>query len=326
MSRSGLSLRDRVPFSIPATYCSAAAGSSKQLAAYILVRFLLWTIAWSGIGLARFYVRLLDRGFPRLRRIALRNLELAYPEKTAAERSEITDGVFRSIARIVYSFVLLPKINAKNVHQWISYEGLENYLAAKKLGRGILVATGHLGNWELSAYAHAIMTEPMNVVVRPLDNRQLDEFVEGRRQLTGNKIIGKWDAPRSILRALKANEAVGMLIDQNTSLAEGVFVTFFGVPACATTAFMRMAARTGAPVIPGFAFWCEGTNRYVLRFYPPVPVSGDVQADTQRLHSVIEDIIRQHPDQWLWIHRRWKTRPEGEPDIYKQFDRITEQR
>lgn len=263
-----------------------------------------------------FYARLLDRLAPRFRRTALRNLELAFPDRPAEEHARIADGVFRSIGRMIYSFARMPSINASNVGDWIRYEGLENYLEAKRQGRGVLVATGHLGNWELSAYTHAIMTEPMNLVVRPLDNARLDAFVEQRRQLSGNRIIGKWDAPRAILRALRANEAVGILIDQNTALNEGVFVNFFGVPACTGTAFVRFAARTSAVVIPGFALWSETEHRYILRFYPPVPMSGDVAGDTQRVHAVLESIIREHPDQWLWIHRRWKTRPAGEPPIY----------
>ncbi len=282
---------------------------------------MLWSAGLFGPRLAQFYATLLDRLVPRLRKTALQNLELAYPDKQPEERAQIADGVFRSIGRIVYAFARMPRINASNVGEWIRYDGLDNYLEAKRQGRGVLVATGHLGNWELSAYTHAIMTEPMNVVVRPLDNPRLDQFVEQRRQFTGNKIIGKWDAPRAILRALRANEAVGILVDQNTSLQEGVFVNFFGVPACAGTAFVRFAAHTGATVIPGFALWSESEQRYVLRFYPPVPLSGDIAADTQRLHTVIEGIIREHPDQWLWIHRRWKTRPPDDSSVLHVVDR-----
>jgi KDO2-lipid IV(A) lauroyltransferase len=277
---------------------------------------MLWSVGVFGPALAMFYARLLDLAVPRLRRTALRNLELAFPDRPPADRAHIADGVFRSIGRIIYAFARLPSINASNVHRWIRYEGLDNYLEAKRQGRGILVATGHLGNWELSAFSHAIMTEPMNVVVRPLDNARLDAFVEARRQLTGNKIIGKSDAPRAILKALRANEAVGILIDQNTSPREGVFIDFFGVPACTGTAFVRFAARTGAVVIPGFALWSEAEHLYVLRFYPPVPITGDVVPDTQRLHSALEAIIREHPDQWLWIHRRWKNRPSAAPPVY----------
>jgi KDO2-lipid IV(A) lauroyltransferase len=129
-------------------------------------------------------------------------------------------------------------------------------------------------------------------------------------------LVEKWDGARAILRALQQNEAVGILIDQNTSLQEGAFVNFFGIPACANTAFAKIASRTGAAVIPGFALWSGEERRYVLRFYPPVEMSGDPVEDTRRLHAVLEGVIREQPGQWLWIHRRWKTRPEGEPTIY----------
>jgi len=246
--------------------------------------------------------------------VARRNLELAaYP---AADRESIVDGVFASIARLVATFARFPQLNRQNIGEWICYEGLEHFEEAKRRGRGVLFATAHFGNWELSAFAHALLTEPMNVVVRPLDNAAVDRLVEARRQMSGNKLIQKKDAAREILRALGANEAVGILMDQNSSLAEGVFVDFFGVPACANAAFTKIAARSGATVVPGFAVWEAAQNRYVLRFLPPVEISGDVQADTQRLHAVLEQVIRRNPDQWLWIHRRWKTRPPGEAPLY----------
>jgi KDO2-lipid IV(A) lauroyltransferase len=258
----------------------------------------------------------MDITLPRLRRTAMRNLEMAYPDKTPAERKAIVDEVFRSIARLLYAFARFPSRNAANISQWIRYEGLEHYQEAKKAGRGVLFATAHLGNWELSAFAHGLMTEPMHVVIRPLDNPGVDRLVENRRKLSGNHLIVKWDGARAILRALQENEAVGILIDQNTSLQEGVFVNFFGTPACANTAFAKIAARTGAAVIPGFALWLEAEQRYVLRFYPPVEISGDPAEDTRRLHAVLEGVIREFPGQWLWIHRRWKTRPPGEPSLY----------
>jgi KDO2-lipid IV(A) lauroyltransferase len=130
-------------------------------------------------------------------------------------------------------------------------------------------------------------------------------------------VISKAGAARAILAALKRNEAVGVLIDQNAAPEEGVFVDFFGTPACAGAGFARIAARSGAAVIPGFALWSEAERRSVLRFYPPLPVTGDAAADTAALHKRLEEAIRQYPDQWLWIHRRWKTRPEGEPPLYR---------
>jgi KDO2-lipid IV(A) lauroyltransferase len=255
---------------------------------------------------------LLDLSIPRLRKIAMRNLSLAGLERP----DEITDGVFRSVGRVVAGFLQFPKINRDNVHRWIRYEGLENFTRAIERGKGVLIATGHLGNWELSAYAHALMTAPMNIVVRPLDNPRIDRFVERRRALSGNKIIRKKEAAREILKALAAGEAVGILIDQNTGLTEGVFVDFFGVKACAGTAFVKFAHHTGAAVVAGFALWSREERRYVLRFYPEIPMTGDVHADTQTVHSLLEQVIREHPDQWLWIHRRWKTRPPGEPAVY----------
>ncbi len=283
----------------------------------MIASFVLWSLAYAPPGLARVYGKLVDLALPRLRRVAMRNLELAYPDKTPAERKAIVDEVFRSIARLLYAFARFPRINRENISQWIRYEGLEHYLEAKKRGHGVLFATAHLGNWELSAFAHGLMTEPMNVVIRPLDNPAADRLVEQRRQLSGNRLIEKWDGARAILRALQQNEAVGILMDQNTSLQEGVFVNFFGTPACANTAFAKIAHRTGAAVIPGFALWLENEKRYVLRFYPAVEITGDAAQDSQRLHAILEQVIREFPGQWLWIHRRWKTRPPGEKLIYE---------
>jgi KDO2-lipid IV(A) lauroyltransferase len=245
---------------------------------YLVARFLLWTLAHSPPALAYFYGRLLDLALPRLRRVALRNLELAYPDKSAAERARIVSDVFRSIGRLLYAFARFPQIDRQNISGWIRYEGLEHFTAAKQAGRGVLFATAHLGNWELSAFAHGLMTEPMHVVIRPLDNPRIDRLVEDRRRLSGNRLIEKWDGARAILRALQQNEAVGILMDQNTSLQEGAFVNFFGTPACANVAFAKIAARTGAVVIPGFALWREPERRYVLRFYPPLEMTGDPAA------------------------------------------------
>ena len=246
----------------------------------------------------------------------MRNLEMAYPEKSEGERSQIVDGVFDSIARLLAVFARFAMLDRENISNWIRYEGLHHYQEAKARGRGVLFATAHMGNWELSAFAHALLTEPMNIVVRPLDNTSIDALVESYRQLSGNRIISKREAARGIIRALHDNEAVGILIDQNTTPAEGVFIDFFGRKACAGTAFAKIAAHTGATVIPGFAVWSDIERKYVLHFYPPVPITGDPQEDTQRIHSVLEQAIRENPDQWLWIHRRWKTRPPGEAPIY----------
>jgi KDO2-lipid IV(A) lauroyltransferase len=266
--------------------------------------------------LSRRYAGLLDFAIPRLRRIADRNLTLAYPGKDAAWRSKIVDGVFDSIARLLVSFARFPRITKANVSEWIRYEGLAHYERAKARGKGVLFATAHLGNWELSAYAHALLTEPMNVVVRPLDNPVIDEMVEKRRAMSGNVLLSKRDFARSILHALRKNEPVGILVDQNSSTENGAFVPFFGIDACANLTFAKLAARSGAAVIPGFAVWSAEERRYVLRFYPAVEITGDAVADTCRIQHAIELAIREAPEQWLWIHRRWKTRPPGEASLY----------
>jgi KDO2-lipid IV(A) lauroyltransferase len=255
---------------------------------------------------------MLDLLVPRLRRVALRNLTLAGFSNPA----HIADGVFLSIARLLAAFARLPQLTPQNIFTVIRYDGLENFQRALARGRGVLVATAHLGNWELSAFAHAWMAAPMHIVVRPLDNPRIDALVERYRALSGNHIIEKKDAARGILKALKSGDAVGILIDQNTTLDQGVFIDFFGMKACAGTAFAKLAHHSGAAVVPGFALWSDEEQRYILRFYPEIPISGDIRQDTQRVHAQLESVIRQHPDQWLWIHRRWKTRPPGEPPLY----------
>ncbi|MGH9623512.1 MAG: lysophospholipid acyltransferase family protein [Bryobacteraceae bacterium] len=267
-------------------------------------------------ALSRVAVRVMDWGIPRLRRIAMQNLSFAFPQLDTAERKRIADGVFANIARLLVAFARFPSLHGGNIARWIGYEGLENYSQAKAKGRGILIATAHLGNWELSAFAHALLTEPMNVMVRPLDNPLIDRLVENRRKLSGNRLIVKRDAARPVLKALQHNEAVGVLMDQNTSASEGAFVNFFGKSACANPGLVKLAYRSGTPVVPGFALWDESRRRYVLRFYPEVALTGDAAADTQRIHSLLEEIIREHADQWMWIHRRWKTRPAGEEPLY----------
>jgi KDO2-lipid IV(A) lauroyltransferase len=282
----------------------------------VALKSLQWTPRSMAFALARIYTRLLDRAIPRLRRAARTNLALALPELTPERHAEIVDGVFVSIARILVTFAKFPSIRAKNLGEWIRLEGGEHFERAREAGRGVLFATAHLGNWELSAFAHALLAEPMNVVVRPLDNPLIDGIVERRRALTGNRPIGKKDFARAILKALGRNEAVGILVDQNASLDSGAFVSFFGIPACAGTGFAKFAAHSGAAVIPGYALWSGEERRYVLRFYPPLGFTGDIAGDTQLLHSHLEQVIREYPEQWLWIHRRWKTRPPGEPSVY----------
>jgi KDO2-lipid IV(A) lauroyltransferase len=292
----------------------------RNLVEYVLAVLVLKSLQWSPLGtanaLGRYYARLLDRAVPRLRHVAERNLVMALPELSAAERTAIIDGVFCSIARLLVSLARFPSLGVHNLDSWIRIEGAEHIEAALRRGHGVLFATAHLGNWELSAFAHGLVSGPMSILVRPLDNPLIDRLVERRRDLCGNRIIFKKDFARSILKALAANDKVGILIDQNASLDSGVFVDFFGIPACAGTGFAKIAAHSRAAVIPAYALWNEEEGRYVLRFNPPIEITGDAARDTARLHAGLEAAIRANPDQWLWIHRRWKTRPPGEPSLY----------
>lgn len=287
---------------------------------YAAARLVIWSLATGPRGLSEWlgqvYARLIEAAVPRLRKIANRNLAMAMPELPLAERERIARGSFRSIGRILTAVARFPSIDRSTVHEWIRYDGLEHFHAVRERGRGVLFATAHLGNWELSAFSHALMTEPMHIVVRALDNPDLDRLSRNYRTMSGNRVIEKRDYARGILRALAANEAVGILIDQNTSLAEGTFVDFFGIPACVGTGFAKLAAHSGAGIIPGFALWSETERKYVLKFHEPLWATGDIQADTQRIQSQLESVIRAYPDQWLWMHRRWKTRPPGEKPLY----------
>ncbi len=287
---------------------------------YWVARFAVATLEWSPLRVANWlghgYARLLDLALPRLRRVAMRNLQMVYPQKTQAERKRIANGVYRSIGRILVAFARFPSIDEDSVRNWIRYEGYEHFEEARQRGKGVLFATAHLGNWELSAFSHSLMARPMHVVVRPLDNPKIDALVEKRRAMSGNFVITKRDFVRPMMRALRDNEAVGVLVDQNSTPENGVFVDFFGIPACVATGFAKLAARSGAAVIPGFALWNERDRRYVLKFYPIVEMTGDEVEDTRAIQRSLEGAIAAYPDQWLWIHRRWKTRPTGEPGIY----------
>jgi KDO2-lipid IV(A) lauroyltransferase len=216
----------------------------------------------------------------------------------------------------------MRRYTAENTIGWIRTEGLDHYLAAKARGKGVLVLTGHLGAWELSSFYHSLMGYPMGMVIRRLDNRRLDDFVNGIRCLHGNHVLHKDDFGRGLLTAMRTGKTVGILTDTNMTPPQGAFVKFFGVPACAATGLAHVALKTGAAVLPGFMLWEEAERRYVLHFGPELTFTrtGDDQADilaaTELCNLTLEAWIRRYPDQWLWIHRRWKTRPAGEPGIY----------
>lgn len=252
----------------------------------------------------------------------MRNLTMALPEVGEDERRRILRGVYRHLGWQLVEFCRMTRYTAENTGDWLRTEGLENYLAAQARGKGVLVITGHLGAWELSSFYHSLMGYPMGMVIRRLDNRRLDAFVNGIRCMHGNHVLHKDDFGRGLLTAMHTGQTVGILMDTNMTPPQGAFVKFFGIEACTATGLAHVARKTGAAVLPGFMFWEPGEGRYVLHFGPEVKiphtgkVADDILVGTQLCTQAIESWIRRYPDQWLWIHRRWKTRPAGEAGLY----------
>jgi KDO2-lipid IV(A) lauroyltransferase len=271
-----------------------------------------------GVGLAR----LLFQAAPKLRKTAEFNLKLAFPQWTSAQRERTIRGMVRSLGWMAAEFARMPRYTSKNIGEIIVLDGHENFLEGHKRGKGVLFLTAHVGAWELSSFAHALYGYPLNYMARPLDNRRLDALVNRYRGLSGNAPIFKNESARAMLKILKDAGTIGILADQNTMREEGAFVDFFGTPACTTTGIARVALHTGAAVVPGYAVWDESLNKYRLRFERPVELvrTGDAERDifenTQLFAKVTEDIIRKYPQQWVWLHARWKTRPRGEPALY----------
>jgi KDO2-lipid IV(A) lauroyltransferase len=257
----------------------------------------------------------------KLRRVGMRNLELAFPDKPRGERKKILRGVFTSLGRQVAEVCLFPKYTPENVSKIVVYEGFENFERALARGKGVLFLTGHLGAWELSAFAHSLYGYPLNIVMRPLDNPYIDRLAREYRTMHGNKAVDK-DFARGLIAALRKGETVGVLMDTNMIASQGVFVDFFGIKACTASGAARVALKTDAAVVPGFTIWDPVLQKYRLRFDPAVELvrtenhDADVVANTAKFTKVIEDYVRKYPDQWLWVHRRWKTRPQGEKPLY----------
>jgi Kdo2-lipid IVA lauroyltransferase/acyltransferase len=299
-----------------------------------MIEWIQYAVAWTLIktlgvlprGMARSLAavgaRLLLFALPKLKKTAEFNLRLAFPEWTEAQRRLTLKKMTRNLGWMAAEFARMPSYTKENIESVVILDGHENFLAGHNRGKGVLYLTGHIGAWELSSFAHAWYGFPLHYMARPLDNKPLDEMVNRYRGLSGNKPIFKNESARVMLRILKEAGTVGILADQNTMPGEGVFVDFFGTPACTTTGIARVALHTDAAVVPGYAYWDENLRKYRLRFEPPVELvrTGDAERDvvenTQRFAKVIEEIVRKYPEQWVWIHARWKARPKGEAPIY----------
>jgi len=296
--------------------------------------WLEFAAVWLILKKLGFLPRRLARGFaasvtsllfslqPKLRKTAEFNLRLAFPDWSEAQRKDATRKMVRNLGWMAAEFARFPRLTRENIEEVVILEGHENFLEGQRRGKGVLYLTGHIGAWELSSFAHALYGYPLHYMARPLDNQRLDALVNKYRCASGNEPIFKNESARVMLRILKGGGTVGILADQNTMPEEGVFVDFFGKSACTTTGLARVALHTGAAVVPGYAYWDESIQKYRLRFEPPVELirTGDTERDvfenTKRFTKVIEEIIRKHPDQWVWVHQRWKNRPKGEPALY----------
>ncbi len=258
----------------------------------------------------------------RLRRTGGRNLQIAFPESDAAWRMRTLRQLYRNLGLHLAEFCRMSRYTPESTRSFIRYAGLDHYLAARDQGRGVLVVTGHLGLWELSSFYHSLMGYPMSMVIRRLDNPLVDRLVNGIRCLHGNTVLHKDDFARGLLGAMRRGDTVGILMDTNMTPPQGIFVDFFGTPACTPSGLARVAMRTQAAVLPGFLTWREDEKKYVLEFGERLELvrTGDDEQDmvtnTQICTTAIEAWVRRYPEQWLWVHRRWKTRPPGEPSLY----------
>jgi KDO2-lipid IV(A) lauroyltransferase len=202
------------------------------------------------------------------------------------------------------------------------YEGFENFAEAQARGKGVVFLTAHLGGWEVASFAHSLYGHSMDIVMRPLDNPYVNALVDRYRTLHGNRTFPKQDFARGLLTALRKGATVGILMDTNMTPPQGAFVDFLGVPACTATGLARVALHTDAAVLPAFGVWDQELGKYRICFEPALDLvrTGDAEADalanTAMFTKVIERYVTKYPDQWLWVHRRWKTRPPGEAPIY----------
>ena len=259
---------------------------------------------------------------PPLRHAARVNLRLAFPEWSDTQRRKAIRGMVRSLGWMAAEFAHFPGLTRGNIERLVALDGFEDFEAARKRGKGVIFLMGHMSAWELAPFAQALYGHPLSFLARAIENPRVDALVNRYRCLSGNQPIEKNNAARTILRVLHGGGTVGILADQNTSLEEGAFVNFFGIPAATTTGLARIARRTDAAVVPGFLCWDDAARKYRLRFGPAIALQrtndeeADVRENTARFNRVIEDYIRAHPEQWLWVHKRWKNRPPGEPSLY----------
>jgi len=307
----------------------AKRGKTKTTLEYLLARWLLAGFGVlprrlaliAGIGAGRLAYLLAGN----LRRTGERNLEIAFPELDHNQRARMLQGCFKSLGRLLGEFSQFSKATPERLREIVEYDevGLSYLRQAEAESHGVIFLTGHIGAWELLSFGWSALEYPISYLVRPIDNPFIEEMIEGIRTRFGNRAINKKSAARQALRVLREGGTLGILSDLNTHEFEGVFVPFFGELACTTAGIATLALKTDAVVIPTCAVWNQQKKRYFFHGDSPVELvrTGDHQKDielnTARFAAAIERIVRLYPDQWLWIHKRWKTRPPGEMDLYE---------
>jgi len=302
---------------------------ARYLLEYLVARALLAILALLPLSFARRVAvagsRVLFACLPRLRRIGLRNLELAFSDLSPTERRQLLEQSFENFGRIIADFAHFPRSTptdlAARVESSLPQAWEVRYRAAKVAGRGVIFVTPHLGNWEMLALAMSAIFEPIAYLARPLDNPLLDRYTSRVRSRFGNRPINKRDSVLQGLAILDGGGNLGLLADVNTLQRDGVFVPFFGHLACTTRSVAMLALRTDALIVPVCCVW--NTNRYRILVGEPVEAVRSASyakkniIDTTALYTAeIEKFIRDYPGQWIWIHRRWKTRPSGQPSLY----------
>lgn len=253
---------------------------------------------------------------PRRRAIGFRNLDIAFgDELSVAEKRRILRLTFKNLGKSLAEVLHFPNMSREYLREKVTIIGQEHYLAAKEQGKGVIFLAAHIGNWEMISHAQSAAGYPLNIVVRPLDNPYLDRLVTKRREMFGNTVLARRNGFKYILAALRNKETVGILMDQNTLRSRGIFVDFFSKPACTIPVIALLALRYQVPVLPAFLVR-TGFDTHTIYIHEAVDIvrTGDAQQDietnTARFNQMIEDFIRKYPDQWFWIHNRWKSQPE----------------
>jgi Kdo2-lipid IVA lauroyltransferase/acyltransferase len=259
---------------------------------------------------------------PKLKKTANRNLEIALPDLSDDKKSEILGGCLESLGRQLGLVSHFKKFTHDDVRNLVELDGREIFEKTHALGKGMLLFTGHFGSWEVFNLLPLAFGYPMNLLVRRIDNPKVEAFVDSFRTFFGGKTIDKTKSARTMFRLLENGEMLGVMADLNAQEREGVFVDFFGVSASTTTSIARLALKTDAIVMPVFAVWNEEKQKYIIHFEQPIDfIKGEnndenINILTQKVTDAVEKYVRLYPEQWMWIHKRWNTRPKGEKGLY----------